>query len=283
MSDNQQFSSIAVSRDGPVGFITLNRPKALNALNAPLMQEVTQVLQRYAEDDSIRVVVLSGEGRAFSSGFDLKEAVEAGDKSLLQWRDAIDSCFNFIMQFWRCDKPTISAIHGFCLAGALELALSCDITVADESAYVGEPEVRFGSGVVALLLPWLIPPKVAKEILLTGNDRLPARRAMELGLINDVVAEGKHLERATEIAHQIARCSPDAVRMTKRAINRSLDIAGMRDALLAGADAAMVIEATDSDEKVQFNDLIRKEGLRAAVAWRDARFRESMEAGRGSA
>jgi len=96
-----------------------------------------------------------------------------------------------------------------------------------------------------------------------------------LGLINDIVPIGQHLKRAIEIASRIARCSPDAVKMTKRAINLSLDIAGMHQALLASADAAMVIEATDSPEKLMFNRLIREEGLRSAIAWRDARFDDS--------
>ncbi|WP_018099241.1 enoyl-CoA hydratase/isomerase family protein [Sinorhizobium meliloti] len=274
MSD-QDYTTVISDRRGPVGFITLNRPKALNALNGTLMSETSLALKGHVQDPEVRTIVLCGNGAAFSSGFDLKEAAEADNKTTIQWRGAVEGAFEFIMQFWDCPKPTISAIHGFCLAGALELALACDITVADEEAYIGEPEVRFGAGVVALLLPWLIAPKVAKEFLLTGDDRVPARRAYELGLINQIVPNGRHIERATEIAHQIARCSPDAVRMTKRAINRSLDIGGMRSALLSGVDTGIFIEATESEEKLTFNRLIVDQGLKAAIAWRDTQYRNS--------
>ena len=273
MMDTATESPVLLRKEDNIGFITLNRPGTLNALNGALMAQVTEALAQFQADDDVRVIILSGEGRAFSSGFDLKEGVIANNTTLPQWRESTRKAFEFIMQFWNCPKPTIAAVHGFCLAGALELALSCDITVADDTTHVGEPEVRFGAGVVAMLLPWLIPPKIAKEFLLTGNDRIPVRRAYELGLVNDVVPEGRHLERAIEIARTISRCSPDAVLMTKRAINRGFEIAGMRAALEAGADAAMVIEATDSPEKVRFNQIILDEGLKAAVAWRDERFR----------
>ncbi|RUX22133.1 enoyl-CoA hydratase/isomerase family protein [Mesorhizobium sp. M7A.F.Ca.US.011.01.1.1] len=270
-----EYSNIISERRGAVGFITLNRPKALNALNGALMDEVSKALKEHVADPDVRTIVLSGNGAAFSSGFDLKEAAVNDHKTTTEWRGAVEGAFEFIMQFWDCPKPTVSAIHGFCLAGALELSLACDITIADEETYIGEPEVRFGAGVVALLLPWLIPPKIAKEFLLTGNDRVPARRAYEIGLINHLVPGGKHLERAAEIAEQIARCSPDAVRMTKRAVNRSLDIGGMRSALLSGVDTGIFIEATESEEKLTFNRLTVEQGLKAAISWRDAQHRNS--------
>jgi enoyl-CoA hydratase len=269
----KDYSTITSSRNGAVGFITFDRPKALNALNGQLMAETSQALREHVADPDVRTIVLSGNGAAFSSGFDLKEAAAADNKTTTQWRGAVEGAFDFIMQFWDCPKPTVSAIHGFCLAGALEVALACDITVADEDSFIGEPEVRFGAGVVALFLPWLIAPKIAKEFLLTGNDRVPARRAYEIGLINHIVPSGRHLERATEIAGQIARCSPDAVRMTKRAVNRSLDIGGMRSALLSGVDTGVFIEATESEEKLTFNRLTVEQGLKAAIAWRDAQYR----------
>ena len=86
-----------------------------------------------------------------------------------QWRKVLETDFDFIMQFWDCPKPTIAAVHGFCLAGAFELALACDITVAAEGTRFGEPEARFGSGIIAMLLPWVTGPKQAKELLLTGS------------------------------------------------------------------------------------------------------------------
>src|SRR5260370_2157881 len=132
------------------------------------------------------------------------------------------------MQVWDCPKQPIAAVHGYCLAGAFELALACDITVAAAGTWFGEPEVRFGSGIVAMLLPWFTGPKQAKELLLTGNDRISAERALEIGIVNRVVPEGQQLEQAMEIARGIAAAAPASVQMTKRAIHRRSDVMGMR-------------------------------------------------------
>jgi enoyl-CoA hydratase len=266
------YTSIEAYSEGPIGFIKLNRPRVLNALDGKLMEEGTQALAQHVRDEAVRVIVLYGEGETFSSGFDLKEAAQVNNKTTLQWRAAVEAAFEFIIQFWHCEKPTIAAIQGYCLAGALELALCCDITVADDTTFIGEPEVKFGAGIVALVLPWFTGPKVAKEFLLTGHDRIPARRAYELGLINDVVPRGQQLVRSVEIARKIAKCSPDAVRMTKRAVNRSLDIAGMAAALRSGVDTSIFIEGTESAEKLMFNTLTREKGLKAAITWRDNQF-----------
>ena len=109
------------------------------------------------------------------------------------------------MQFWDCPKPTIAAVHGFALAGGFEMALSCDLTIAAEGTRFGEPEVRFGSGIVALLLPWMTTPKLAKELLLTGNDQIDAQRALGMGIVNRVVPLGSELETA--------RCEWDVINL----------------------------------------------------------------------
>ena len=138
------------------------------------------------------------------------------------------------MSFWDCPKPTIAAVHGYCIGGAFELSLACDVTVAAEGTRFGSPEVKFGSGAVALLLPWVAGPKVAKELLLTGDDGLSATRALALGIVNHVVPDGQELDKAKTIARSVALAASDAVRLTKLAINRSYEAMGMK-AALAGA------------------------------------------------
>ena len=139
-----------------VATLTLNRPKSLNALNGKMVEELMDVQRRFAKDDDVRVMVVTGAGRAFSAGFDLKES-DAGEKrkSLLENRDLLQVDFDMIMGFWHVPKPTIAAVHGYCLAGACELALACDITIAGEDALFGEPELRFGAGIVCMLMPWM--------------------------------------------------------------------------------------------------------------------------------
>jgi len=258
--------------DGRVGVLTFNRADVLNAFNSALIGEVGRALDAFANDSAIHAIVVNGNGRAFSAGFDLKESAAKGVLDTEQWRALIEADFDFIIQFWDCPKPTIAAVHGYCLAGAFELALACDITVAAAGTYFGEPEVRFGSGIVAMLLPWITGPKQAKELLLTGNDRISAERAREIGIVNRVVPDGQQLEQAMEIARTIAAAAPGSVQMTKRAINRSYEIMGMRQALLAAVDVDILIESSGGPERAEFNRIRKEQGLKAALAWRDARF-----------
>jgi len=265
------YETIRVQVNGSVGTLTLARPHVLNAINRLMISELSGALAAFVADPAILVIMLDGAGRAFSAGFDVKEATERQTSGVAQWREVLEADFNFIIQWWDCPKPTITAVHGHCLGGAFELMLASDITVAAEDALFGEPEVRFGSSIVALLLPWLTTPKLAKELLFTGNDRLEAPRAREMGLINRVVPVGEHVRKATVIAKEIASAAPHSVAMTKRAVNRSYEIMGMRQALLAALDTGLLIACQPGPERTEFNRIAREQGLKAAIAWRDRR------------
>lgn len=255
-----------------IGIITLNRPKVLNAMNRTLMGDVTKAMAAFTADDAVLAIIVNGTGRAFSAGFDMKEAAQRPTPTMADWQRILRDDFDFIMQFWDCPKPTIAAVHGFCLAGAFELALACDVTIAAEGTRFGEPEARFGSGIIALLLPWMTSPKIAKELLMTGTDQVDAARALSIGIVNHVVPAGEEMEKAMAIARDFAAAAPLSVQMTKRAINRTYEAMGMRQALLASLDIDVLIEATGGPERVEFNRLRRDVGLKAALAWRDARF-----------
>jgi enoyl-CoA hydratase len=266
----ETYTAIKLSIDQGIGHITMNRPKQLNALNSVMMDEMLHALTALENDAGVKAIVLSAEGRAFSAGFDLKESAAKKPTTLDEWTALLEADFAFIMRFWDCPKPTVSAVHGYCLAGALELALACDLTVADSTAIFGEPEVRFGSAIVALLVPWIVGPKFAKELLLTGADDIGAERALQMGLVNQVVDEGRAVARAMELAGAMRSAAAHSVRLTKQAINRSLDIRGLRESLKAGLDTALLIEANMSPERIEFNRIRAGEGLKAAIAWRNA-------------
>jgi enoyl-CoA hydratase len=267
-----QHTTIEIVRDSRTAILALNRPNLLNAINGELMREVTRAMAEFSRDDGIGCVVLHGKGRAFSAGFDLKESAERKLDTVAEWRALLEADFDFLVQFWDCPKPVIAAVHGYCLAGAFELALACDIAIAAEGTRFGEPEVRFGSGIVAMLLPWMTTPKFAKELLLTGNDRIDASRALAMGIVNEVVPEGQHLERALAVARDITTAAPLSVQLTKRAINRTYEVMGMRQALLAALDIDVLVEAGAGPERSEFNRIRKESGLKAAVAWRDAKF-----------
>ena len=265
------FDTIIYETDGPLATVTLNRPDKLNAINAAMVAELDAALDQAEADDEIKAIILAGAGRAFSAGFDLDMDADDAETDISALRRELTDDFNIIMRFWDCPKPTIAAVHKYCLGSAMEMAVACDITISAENCRFGAPEVKFGSGIVALVLPWFIGPKRAKELLLTGDDKVTAQQALQYGLVNRVVAEDRLLEEARSVAFDIAKNDSLAVRMTKQAINRTYDMAGMRDALLHALELDIEIESTETDESREFNEILRTKGTKAAIAWRDAR------------
>ena len=265
------YETIEFDRRGPVALLTLNRPHKLNAINPAMIAELNHALDQIETNDAVHATVINGNGRAFCAGFDLQAGIEANRKTEADWRKAINADLKLIMRFWHSPKPTIAAVHGYALAGGFEMALACDMTVCEKNSLFGEPELRFGSSIVALLLPWYVNPKRAKRMLLTGQDRMSARTALEHGIVNEVVDEGDGLDRAIALAREVALMDPDSVRLTKRAINQTYDIMGLGEALRKGADTSVKIETLETELRKRFNQILRSEGLKAALAWREAR------------
>ena len=267
------FRNILVETDGPIATLTFNRPAILNAFDNETMHETLAAMGELEADNAVRVILVRGAGRAFSAGFDLKASIERVINDISDIERQMKLQFDFIMRFWHCPKPTIAVVHGFCLAGAFELALACDVTVAAEDTRFGEPEVRFGTGIVAMLLPWVVGPKQAKEILLTGEDRLDAVDALRMGIVNHVVPADHAMPKALSIARSMVQASERSVRLTKRAINRSYEAMGFSNALDLALDIDVVLNAGGGPEKAEFARIRKEQGVKAAIAWRDARFR----------
>ncbi len=261
-----------------MAWLKLNRPDKLNAVNKAMITELNAALDKAESDPQVRVILVEGSGRAFSAGFDLDMGVgdELDHATSEQLRDImrreLRNDFDIIMRFWDSPKITIAAVHGFCLGSAMEIALACDLTVSSEDCRFGAPEVQFGSGIVALLLPWFCGPKRAKELLLTGTDKVTAAQAEAWGLVNRVVDAAELHDAARKLALSIAQNDQLAVCLTKQAINRGFDTAGMRKALLEALELDVEIESTETPESKAFNDLMAKDGIRAAIEWRKTQF-----------
>ncbi|HKX56957.1 MAG TPA: enoyl-CoA hydratase/isomerase family protein, partial [Xanthomonadales bacterium] len=240
--------------------------------------ELDAALDQAEADDSIRVILVEGAGRAFSAGFDLDMGVgdELASATPGQSRDImrreLRRDFDIIMRFRDSPKVTIAAVHGYCLGSAMEISLACDLTVASIDCRFGAPEVQFGSGMVALLLPWICGPKRAREMLLTGMDKVTAAQAEAWGLVNRVVDADQLHHAARELALSIAQNDQLAVRLTKQAINQGYDTAGMRKALLDALELDVQIESTETPESKAFNEMMQTNGVRAAIAWRRSQF-----------
>jgi len=203
---------VLYDRVGPVAWLTIDRPEARNALNAPVRQGLFDGLAQFNDDESAKVLVLTGAGSAFCAGGDLKEMAETGLEV---------PPLDFIPQIGRnieVAKPTIAAVNGVAFAGGFLLAQTCDLCVAATSARFAVTEVKVGRGSPwAAPLGWMIPPRLAMEILLTG-DPISAERAYEIGLVNRVVPDERLVDEAQKFAETIAANAPLSVLAAKRTV-----------------------------------------------------------------
>ena len=258
---------------GSVRRLTLNRPKSLNALNGELMDALMAALDAATRDDGVSVVILRGEGRAFCAGYDLNEDAEGGVLDSGGWHAELERSTAQMLRILDHPKPVIASVHSYCLAGGTDLMLACDLAVAADDAYFGYVDVRFGSGVVSMFLPWVVGVRKAKEMLFTGEDRITAAEALRIGLVNRVVPRDELDDATLALAEEIARNEPFVVQMTKRAVNRAWDVAGFRAAMAANTEIDTIIETANLTARDEFRRITEEEGLKAAIAWRDAKFR----------
>ena len=262
--------------------LTLNRPAKLNALSGPLVVALLDALDAAIRDPQVRVIVLEGAGRAFSAGYDLTEEAEGGVGGPVGWRRLLAVDVEATLRVLDCPKPVIAQIHGYALAGGLELAMACDLIVAAKGTKVGEPEIRYGSAPVTLLMPYLIGQKKTRELLLTG-DLIDAAEAERIGLVNRVVPAERLSAEVDALADRLARTPPEVMAPTKLMLNRAMDAAGFRLAVEAGIDIGAIVNAADTPEQREWDMIVGRDGLKAALAWRDRRYDERLaESGRGT-
>ena len=270
------FENLIYQREGPICYLTLNRPEKLNALNAALLGELREALAVIEADPEVRVAILTGAGRAFSAGFDIERP--AGEPDLHQVpaddrREHLKGHIDTFMTIWNLGKPVIAAVNGLALAGACELVQVCDIKIASERAVLGEPEIRVGLGPPFLITPFSVGPMKAKELLLTG-DTIDAHTAERLGMINQVAPHDELMGECERAARKISAMAQVGVKMTKRAVNRVLEGMGFLAAIEHNLELMVHFETSTSPEIEEFNRVRREQGLRAALNWRDARFRD---------
>ena len=222
MSD---YTAITYERRGAAGWITLNRPAALNSLSVAMMRELADVLPKAATDESLRALVITGNGRAFCAGADLKEvatlndALGPGEPDFL---DRVGAVFGALRSF---PKPVIAAINGITMAGGLELVMACDLVFAAESAKIGDAHSNFGvfpGAGGAAILPRRVGITRAKYLLFTG-DALPARELMAMGLVNQVTPDDGLVAAVDAMVEKLSTKSPAVLRRMKEVANRSLD------------------------------------------------------------
>ena len=255
--------------------LTLNRPDKLNALSGGLVEALSRAIDEAAADPEIRVIALAGAGRAFCSGYDLSEEAAGDIHGPVVWRELLAADVAATLKILDCPKPVIAQLHGYALAGGLELAMACDLVVAAEGTKLGEPEIRYGSAPVTLLMPYLVGQKKTRELLFTG-DLVDAEEAERIGLVNRVVPAERLAAEVDTLADRIARTPPEVVGPTKRMLNRAMDAMGFREAVETGIDLGAIINAADTPEQREWDEIVQRDGLKAALAWRDRRYDERL-------
>jgi enoyl-CoA hydratase len=214
------YETILVETHENVGLVRINRPKVRNALNDTVLQEVNEALQAFDGDPKVGAMVITGDDQAFAAGADIKEMANATSVHML--------LHSHIPQFDRIQsihKPIIAAVSGWCLGGGNELAMSCDMIIASETARFGQPEINLGvipGAGGTQRLTHVVGKAIAMEMVL-NNRTLTAEEALSFGLVNRVVPVERYLEEALQLAAEIAARAPLAVRLGKEAINHAYE------------------------------------------------------------
>jgi enoyl-CoA hydratase len=238
-----------LKQDGPVAWLTLNRPDSLNALNPQLVTELRGFLGSLPDRDDIRVVVLRGAGRSFCAGLDLKETGGAADGSPASGLKGQRRISELALMMRRCPQPIIACVQGAAAGGGFALALASDVRIAGETARMNAAFIKIGLSAcdvgVSYLLPRLVGASLAYELMLTGRF-IDADRALATGLVSAVVPDDQLEEEARKLAGEMILTSPLGLRLTKECLNASLD-AGSLEAAIAMEDRNQILCAQSDD------------------------------------
>lgn len=216
------YKYIVTETDEQIGIVKINRPDVLNAVNIETILELEDAVRRFGEDDTIAVIVITGEGKSFVSGSDISRLAEMDSLAAREYSRVGQRVLSFIENV---EKPVIAAVNGYALGSGCEIAMACDIRVASEKAKFGQPEVKLGlipGHAGTQRLARLVGLGKAKELIFTG-DLIDAHEALRIGLANRVVPPDKLMEETKAIARKIIDVGPTAVRVAKTVLNRGVD------------------------------------------------------------
>jgi enoyl-CoA hydratase/carnithine racemase len=292
MSGNQEtamkkFETILYSTDGRIATITLNRPEALNTIVPPMPDEVEAAVTAAVRDDGIKVVILRGLGRAFCAGFDFGQGFHYWDEYINtngQWDPGKDFVFSTagvlaptqkFMSIWRSPKPVIAQVHGWCVGGGSDYALSADLVIASEDARIGTPYSRMWGAYLSGMWIYRLGLTRAKEYALTGKP-LSGRQAADIGLINTAVPFARLETTVKKAAEQLATIPSAQLSAMKLIVNHAYENMGLASTQTLGPILDGLMRNTS--EAKRFVGLSEKQGVRSAVAERDGPFGDYSQA-----
>ena len=261
-----QRETIDYQRDGRIARITLNRPEKLNAISRQLQTELLDALSEAEADDAVHVALVAGAGRAFSAGYDLvsRDGVAASQASAIaRDRDGLELLLSNWLRIWDLRLPVVARVHGHCLAGGTQLAVICDVTFVAEDARVGAPQLPLGAGFVAAFWAWQVGAKRAKEFFFPVGSMISGAEAAQIGLFNRALPAAELDDFVEQYLQSVALTPKEILVLQKKAINRTQDVQGFREALMVGVEIDAIAHFTEP--VLEMNRSIRERGLRATL------------------
>lgn len=261
---------VRVEREGRIGFVTLNRPEKLNAVNSQMIRELREAWATVREDDQMRVVILRGEGRAFCVGADLavpplKDEYGAESDVSQDRLRILDSFITLGQDTWTLPKPVIAQVHGYCIAGGTIMATFCDAIMIAEDTKVGWPQLPVGGGLISPIWSWFIGPHKAKEFSFNVGATFTGAEAVAMGWGNRAVPAETLEAETLAMAQRVAKLPLDLLSVKKAAINHQMDAQGFSSAIRLGAEMNAIAHTSKAVD--QTRDKIRELGVRGAIEW----------------
>ncbi len=264
-------SHVLYEKKGYKAYIILNKPEKLNALDGEMYSDILGYLKEAESDEQVRVVILKGNGRAFSAGYDIKAEMNLHETPL-QERNGFQAGSNACRwKMWDMGTPVICQIQGYCLGGACELMMPADYVISSEDCLIGEPQIQFGAASVYLMIPWLVGLRKGKELMMTG-EKISGKDAETYGIVTKALPQDEVEAYVEALADKLIKMPPEIVTIQKWGINRQFEIMGLRSGLETWVDYSMFYRFFKTPEIEEFSRISAEKGVKAALQWRDDYF-----------
>ena len=266
---------ILTEKKGYIGYIILNRPKKLNAINWQVYREMIPAIEKMETDDDVKVVVLKGAGRCLSAGFDLSEPSFDDHEENRRMYERVAHRARW--KLWSLPKPTIAQIHKFCLGGAHETMMACDMAICSDDTTFGIPEIKFGQGSCFPILPYSMTLRKARELILTGEN-YDAKTALEYGVVNYSVPMEELDAKVMELAKKLALVPTPALKLQKRCINRAVENMGFGYQVEQWLDILCLGILWKNEEVDNFYKKVAEVGMKEATVWHEQQLDAKLQA-----
>jgi enoyl-CoA hydratase/carnithine racemase len=265
-----EYTAISFEIEGETAVLTLRRPKKLNTITDQMNIELQDALGRIGNMPSVRVVLLTGEGRAFSAGYDVGEGEDMPARTPTYWKYHFGLAYKTLRMIWALPQPVVAKVRGACLGGGMALSMAADLTYASDDAFFGDAEIKFGGGGNMFpILQFIIGMKALTELMLTGRN-VYAPEAEKLGMINEMVPAGRLDERVGQVVRHMCLLPDGTLARNKEAKRRWYEQMGF-PALVSMSEDKSVLGLSTSSES-EFTRISKKDGVTAALRWQKERF-----------